>query len=171
MRTRTRTARQGFSLLEVLIVITILVVLTGMALPSFSGAVDDAEVTALSQQLQRVRTAIDYYSFQHDDQFPGWLASAGAWSAVHLVNQLVLASDEDGETAAAGTAGYAYGPYVTEAMPANPVSRADSVLLVQPGAGFNGPDDTTGWVFFADSGVFRANSSGTAPDGTPLFNL
>jgi prepilin-type N-terminal cleavage/methylation domain-containing protein len=163
--------RSAFTLIEIMIGMAILVILTGLALPSFAGALENADVAALQQQLQRVRTSVDFYTFQHDEQKPGFLASSGGWSSAILSNQLQLASDEDGNTAAVGTAGFTYGPYLTEGVPQNSFNGLNTIQLVQPGGVFSGPDDSTGWVYWADSGVFRANSTGTTPDGEALFNL
>lgn len=163
--------RTGFSLLEVLIALAIIGVLVGMALPALQGISDDAEETALEQQLQRVRTAIEFYAFQHDDDNPGQDASTGTWSATTLANQLVLASDLNGDTATAGTAGYPYGPYLTDGIPENPMNGLNTVQMVGPGGSFTQANDSTGWVYWADTGDFRANSTGTNSDGDPLFEL
>ena len=154
-----------------LIGMAILVILAGMAIPSFADTLEDAEVASLEQQLQRVRTAIDYYTFQHEEQVPGYDEGTASWSATIFENQLLLASDEDGATAAVGTSGYYYGPYITEAFPQNPFNDLQTIHLVQPGTSFNEANDTTGWVYWADTGTLRANSSGNTPDGNPLFDL
>lgn len=163
--------RSGFSLIEILIAMAILAVLVGMALPTLADTRDDAMETALEQQLQRVRTAVDFYSFQHDANLPGEDPASGTWSAATFANQLTLASDGDGNTAAAGTAGFPYGPYLHDGMPRNPFNELDTVTLIGPGGNFSAPDDSTGWVYWADTGEFRANSSGSTSDGTPLFEL
>lgn len=164
-------ARSAFTLIEIMIGMAILIILTGLALPSFAGALENADVAALQQQLQRVRTSVDFYTFQHDEQNPGLQVSSATWSAAILSDQLQLASDESGNTAAAGTPGYTYGPYLTDGVPQNVFNGLNTIQMVQPGGTFAGPDDSTGWVYWADTGVFRANSSGTTPDGEALFNL
>lgn len=171
MRQPLQPLKAGFTLIEILIGAAILIVLAGMAIPSFAEALEDAEVASLEQQLQRIRTAIDYYTFQHEEQVPGYQTNPAGWSAAIFENQLLLASDEDGNTAAVGTSGYYYGPYITEDFPRNPFNQLQTIHLVQPGTTFSEPDDTTGWVYWADTGTLRANSSGSTPDGIPLFEL
>jgi len=171
MRPSPTHRNAGFSLIEILIGLAILGVLVGMAVPLFVSTMEDAESTALEQQLQRVRTAVDFYTFQHDQDNPGEDFATSAWSADTFVEQLVLASDFAGDTAAAGTAGYPYGPYLTDGMPRNPINELSSVTLVGPGGSFTTPDDTTGWVYWADSGQFRANTSGNNSDGEAYFDL
>ena len=171
MKKTTLQTRTGFSLLEVLIALAIVAALAGMAVPTLQGISDDAEETALEQQLQRVRTAVEFYSFQHDQENPGMDPSTSSWSATTFANQLVLASDLDGYTASAGTSGYPYGPYLTDGIPENPINGLPTVHLVGPGGSFSNPDDSTGWVYWADTGEFRANCSGNSSGGDPLFEL
>jgi prepilin-type N-terminal cleavage/methylation domain-containing protein len=169
---RLHSNKRGFTLIEIMIGMAIVMILTGIAIPSLSEALENAEVASLEQQLQRARTGIDFYTFQHEDQYPGLDASGAAgWSASTFREQLLLATDEEGNTAAAGTEGYFYGPYLAESFPRNPFSNLTSVHLVQPGTNFSQPNNTTGWVYWADTGVIRANTSGTTPDGMPLFDL
>jgi len=171
MRRPLQQLQAGFTLIEMMIGMAILIILAGMAIPSFADTLEDAEVASLEQQLQRIRTGVDYYTFQHEEQVPGYDAGTGIWSATILENQLTLASDEDGNTAVVGTSGYYYGPYITEVFPSNPFSGLQTIHLVQPGVSFTEADDTTGWVYWADTGTFRANSSGTTPDGIAHFDL
>ena len=136
--------------------------LAGMAIPSLGSTVADAEVSTLRQELQRVRTAVDYYAFQHADQFPGW--DGDSWNETAFRNQLLLGTNSTGQWAPVGTPGFAYGPFLTETMPVNRFNLLDTVLVVANSAIFQGPTNQTGWVFFTDSGEFKANSSATAPD-------
>ncbi len=165
----TRTDRTGFTLFEVLIVVVILMILAGMAVPAFQDTVDDARATSTRQELQRVRTAIDYYAFQHQEQVPGW--DGGAWTEAVLRNQLLMASDLAGATAAPGTSGYPYGPYLTEGVPANPYNDLETILVIAPGGSMSAANDATGWVYFCADGSFRANSTTTTPEGDPVFGL
>jgi prepilin-type N-terminal cleavage/methylation domain-containing protein len=165
------TKRQGFTLIEILITAAILMALAGMAIPAFSGSLEEARQSSASQMLARMRTAIDFYAFQHDEEFPGYDPVAATWSAAAFDNQLRMATDEYGNTAAVGTAGYPFGPYLNDALPVNPYNELASVTIVVPGGTFAGPDDATGWVFFADTGIVRANSSGTTYAGGAVFDL
>lgn len=160
---------QGFSLIELLLAVAIIAMLAGMAIPSLGNTVAEAEVSTLRQELQRVRTAVDYYAFQHAEQLPGWNGSQ--WSEAAFLSQLLLGTNEDGNWARVGTPGFPYGPFLTEAMPSNRFNHMSTVLVVSQSATFAGPTDQTGWVFFTDTGLFKANSSATAPDGTPVYEL
>jgi general secretion pathway protein G len=68
----TVRAGQGFTFLEILIVITLLGLLVAIALPAYQNSVTRSREAALRQTLYRVREAIDEY---HTDQrgYPGTL--------------------------------------------------------------------------------------------------
>lgn len=161
--------RNGFSLMEIAIATTILLMLAGMAVPAFSDSIDDAEIASAQSQLARVRTAVDFYALQHREDFPG--EAGGSWSAATFENQLRMASDIDGGTASLGTSGYPYGPYLTEEFPANPFNGLDTITIVAPGGSYAGPDDSTGWVFFAGTGTFRINTTETDKYGEAVYDL
>ncbi len=167
--TAQRIDRSGFTLLEVLITVAILLVLAGIAVPAFQDTVDDARATSTRQELQRMRTAIDFYAFQHLEQLPGW--NGASWDEATLRAQLTLASDLDGNTAATGTAGYGFGPYLTEGVPANPFNELDTIVVVAPGGSFAAANDQSGWVYFAADGSIRANTTASTPEGDPVFGL
>jgi prepilin-type N-terminal cleavage/methylation domain-containing protein len=161
--------RQGFTLLEISIVAVILMLLATMAVPAFQDTITDAEVASTRSMLARMRTAVDFYAFQHREDLPG--ESGGLWSESTFDAQLRQASDIDGNTAAAGSPGYPYGPYLNEAIPANPFNGLASIAMVPAGGSFSGPDNTTGWVYWADTGTIRANSTELCPGGEPIYDL
>ncbi|MFK5956210.1 MAG: prepilin-type N-terminal cleavage/methylation domain-containing protein [Planctomycetota bacterium] len=165
----THRKQAGFTLMEIAITASILLMLAGMAIPAFADTIDDAEVASAQSMLARVRTGVDFYSLQHRDDFPG--GSSGTWSASIFENQLRQASDIDGATAAQGTSGYPFGPYLTELIPANPFNQLNTVMVIQPGGSFSAPDDSTGWVYWADTGAFKINCSEAAPNGEAIFDL
>jgi len=160
---------QGFTLIETLVVVAIVVILAGMAVPTFQESISDAEAASTRQELQRVRTAIEYYAFQHQNTRPGW--DGAVWSTTNFQNQLLMATDLDGAWATVGTAGYPFGPYLSGTMPANPYNHFDTIALSPDSVSFPSADDSTGWVYFTDTGNFKANSTETTPDGTPVFQL
>jgi len=163
--------RQGFTLIEIMIAATILMMLAGMAIPAFSGTLDEAKESSSRQMLGRMRTAIDFYSFQHDEVFPGYDAGSASWTAAVFENQLRMASDETGATAVVGTSGYAFGPYLNESLPINPYNELEAVTIVGPGGSILGPDDLSGWFYFVDTGVFRINTTATDSEGGAIYDL
>ncbi len=167
--TLKNSLQSGFTLIETLIVAALILVLAGMAIPTFQNTVADARMASTQQELLRIRTAIDYYAFQHQEQLPGF--DGQQWSESEFRSQLLLSTDELGASAAPGTPNFPYGPYLTEAIPANPYNSLDSILVLSSSSEFGGPDDSTGWVWFTTTGVFKANTAEETPNGNPLFDL
>ncbi|MDP6850496.1 MAG: type II secretion system protein [Planctomycetota bacterium] len=161
--------KNGFTLIEALIVAALMLVLAGMAVPTFQNTVADARMASTQQELLRVRTAIDYYAFQHQEQLPGF--DGQQWSESAFRNQLLLATDEQGAFAAPGTPNFPYGPYLTEGIPSNPYNSLDSILVFGSSTEFVGPDDSSGWIWFTSDGVFKANTAQETPDGNSVFDL
>ena len=133
--------RTGFTLVEILIVVTILGILAAIVVPQFSTASDTARGSALETTLTRVRQQLQVYASQHDGNFP---------TLARFEAQLTGSSDVDGATAARGTEGYTLGPYLTE-MPVNPHTEASDL-----GTGAAG---TSSWYYDEATGDFRANDS------------
>ncbi len=66
---------KGFTLVELMIVIIILAVLTGIAIPSYLALRNRAKIQATRAEMQNIATALEMYAADHD-AYP-----AGAWAA------------------------------------------------------------------------------------------
>jgi general secretion pathway protein G len=62
LKTHTRGAMQGFTLIELMIVITIILILLGIAAGSYVNAVHRSREAVLKSDLQELRKAIDNYT-------------------------------------------------------------------------------------------------------------
>lgn len=164
-----RKRQSGFTLLELAIVALVLILLAGILIPQFQGALADAQTSGTRQMLERVRTAVEFYSFQHDQELPG--QAGGLWSSQALLDQLTMATDISGATATPGTPGFPFGPYLTESLGNNPFNDLNAVLVIGPGGSMNEPDNATGWVYFAETGAFRANAIGSCSSGSAVWDL
>lgn len=133
--------RVGFTLIEVLIVVIVLGILAAVVIPQFTDASTDAKLSAMQSNLATIRTQLQLYKLQHDDNWPA-LAT--------FVNQMTLASKADGTTAAIGTSGYPYGPYLLS-VPNNPYSGTNTVSA--------GAADSSAWYYDESTGTFRANDT------------
>lgn len=166
-----RTHQHAFTLVELLLVVVILGILAAVAIPQFSDSSAEAKAASLQSNLAVVRQAIEYYRTNHNGKYPGYPAAGGAPTAAETTNQLTLASKADGSTAAPGTAGYGYGPYIREALPENPINGLATVLVVADSDSFKTADNTTGWIYQPLTGRIRANSTGNAPSGKAFYDF
>lgn len=166
------SAQSAFTLIELLLVVVILGILAAIAIPTFSDSSGEARASTLQTNLAVMRNAVEYYRANHTGKYPGYPVGGGTPTEPLTVAQLTLASQASGATAAPGTAGFGFGPYIRERLPANPVNNLSSVKVIADADTFPAaPDDSSGWLYQPLTGRIRANSSGTAPSGTAYFNF
>ena len=137
-------AKGGFTLVEILIVVVILGILAAIVIPQFTEASTEARTSSLCTDLQTMRSQIELYKVQHNDDLPG----DGGATFVEAMT---------GQTNILGAVGADFGPYVQK-IPSNPFlpeaiaddieEEAGSTLL---GGG------NAGWHFNTLNGQFHAD--------------
>jgi prepilin-type N-terminal cleavage/methylation domain-containing protein len=160
-----KTAR-AFTLVEVLIVTVLLGVLAAIVIPSFSNSTTPAKESALATDLQLFRRFILIYKAHHLEVAPGYPDgnTAAAPTEDALVAQATMSSNAHGQTAEVGTAGFERGPYM-QRIPVNPFNGKSSIQIFPADA-----DDSHGWIYKADTGEIRADSTGTDINGTRYYD-
>ena len=131
---------QGFTLVEILIVVVILGILAGIVIPQFNIAASESRDSATSVTVYRIRQQIQIYRQQHSSEWPSFAAFEAQMAGV---------TDVSGNAAAAGTPG-SFGPYI-ERLPLNPKTGTKVV-----GTGAVGSSD---WYYDESNGSFHANDS------------
>lgn len=135
-RSRTITATRGFSMIELVIVIAIIGIIAGIAVPRMSRATDTARQNTLVGSLARIQSAIDRYTAEHGGLSPGHEPGGSVvGSDATFVARLLERSGDDGTVATGGL----FGPYL-RAMPKNPYNGMRTVRVggAAPGAGTHG---------------------------------
>jgi general secretion pathway protein G len=156
----------GFTLVEILIVVVILGILAAIVIPQFTNASTEAKESALVSDLQSVRSQINLYKVQHNnDMLPG----AGTATFIQCMEGY---TDKNGAAVAQGTAG-ALGKYM-EKIPVNPFSTVDTVanpaLLVRVDGAAAGAG-THHWRFDSTTGAFQADDTLSNGDGVAHKDL
>ena len=64
-------SRDGFTLIEMLIVIIILGILAMVIIPQITVSQEDAKMSTLKTNLAGIRSAIELYYAQHNNTYPG----------------------------------------------------------------------------------------------------
>lgn len=67
--------RKGFTLIELLIVIMVIAILIGIALPRFRGMQDEANITKAKGELRTLQTAVESYYIHNNNTYPIALSS------------------------------------------------------------------------------------------------
>jgi general secretion pathway protein G len=143
----------GFTLVEVLVIVTIIGVLAAIVVPQYQSSTKEAKLACLASNLHAVRKQIELYKIHHNGVLPAVVADAGDDFARRMTKK----------TDGSGTAGTEYGPYL-ERMPVNEFNRRGTVRVGGAAAGA----DTDGWRFDPLTSEFQAddNQDGNG-DGVP----
>ena len=143
----------GFTLAELVIVIVIIGVIAGIAVPRRSRGAAGAIDAALKAMLTTMRKAIDHYAAEHGGDFP---------TVATFVEQLTTFTDDAGDDSATKTVSHIFGPYL-KAVPA---------LSVFGEGSFGAPGHTdvaaadaadVGWIYDQVTGGLQPNT-GVAVD-------
>ena len=119
------SARKGFTLVEILIVVIILGILAAIVIPQFTNASQDARKSSLKSTVQSVRSQIELYKLEHGDQLPNLLTNWDALTTVTTYN------------------GNNFGPY----MHTPPVNGMTDTSTVMDGDGSAAPTGTQGFIY------------------------
>ena len=164
---RSSRNQDGFTLVELLIVVIILAILAAIIVPQFSAATDDANQAAYDTNIANIRASIDLYRQQHN-AYPGAAAATGAAcvngvpvaAAVGepaFIAQLRNYTNSSGD-ACTGTDPnqYKYGPYLKDDLPNNPLGDPanNTVTVVTTGVLGLATGGSEGWRFDSVTGEF-----------------
>ena len=162
---------RAFTLVEILIVVVLLGVLAAIVIPAVANSASSAKQSALATDLQLLRRFILVYKGQHLEVGPGYPDgnTTAAPTEQAFVEQATMSSNDSGQTAAVGTAGFHRGPYMDK-MPANPLNGLSTVQMLGDGEDFPAnADDSHGWICKAATSEIRADNTGTDTNGTQYY--
>lgn len=165
--------KTAFTLIEVILVVTILGILAALVLPTFSDHASGARESAAKSDLMTIRSQIELYKLQHNGVQPGYVDGVSAPNPTTVQLQLVGTSQVGGlpspSTIPAGT--YLYGPYLKK-IPKNPFNNLSTVAYVADGTAFSTAANGTssGWLYKKETGEFVLNWTGTDKQGVAYYN-
>jgi len=148
---------RGFTLVELLIVVTIIGILATIVIPQFSNASTQARENALKDELRYLRTQIVVYKAQHKDIAPGVSGD--------FVEQMTLYTNDVGATSVTGSSAYKFGPYLSK-MPKNPMN--DLNTIEQSNQNPLVADGGHGWKYNTTTQEIIADVLGNDTVGTPF---
>ena len=141
-------AKSGFTLIEILIVVVILGILAAIVIPQFTDASTEAKTSSLCSDLQTMRSQIELYKVQHNDDLPG-----NGTGGATFIESLTGYTDIDGTVKAAPGTGV-YGPYLQK-IPMNQFVDSNGIDMT----GTPGNDSGNGWDFNTTTGAFYADDA------------
>jgi general secretion pathway protein G len=127
--------RRAFTLIELLIVVSVLAILAAIVVPRFSSAGDHATSGALATQLRTIKLSLVRYKSEHRGDYPTQAQLVdNQWQV--LTNSTDITGDPAGDN---------YGPYFGK-PPMNGFVESSVVAT----------DNAGGWQYDPDTGIVKA---------------
>ncbi|MBN1359928.1 MAG: prepilin-type N-terminal cleavage/methylation domain-containing protein [Sedimentisphaerales bacterium] len=166
-----RKAR-AFTLVEILIVVVLLGVLAAIVIPVMASSGNAAKGSALATDLSLLRRFMVVYKSHHLEVPPGYPDGDKTAAPTNdaFEAQATLASNASGATAAVGTVGFKYGPYLSR-IPSNPFNGLDTVQMLANGAAFPAAaDGSHGWICKPETGEIRPDNKDSDENGKAYYD-
>jgi general secretion pathway protein G len=163
---------RGFTLVEILIVVVLLAVLAAIVVPSIGNSATSARASSLAMNINLLRRFVVVYTGQHHEVPPGYPGGdrSAAPTEAAFIDHARLSSNADGQTAAPGTPGYPYGPYLSR-IPKNPFNHLTTIRMLGAGEAFPAEaTNETGWIYQPQTGEVRPNNTGTDDSGRRYYD-
>ena len=169
--------KKAFTLIEILIVVSVLGILAALVVPEFQDYSQKAKESNAKANLKILRNAIERYAAQHNGVPPGYFLNGDesvSAPRTAFINQLIKATNLQGRSANPGTVGYPFGPYLTE-IPANPFSGFNAINVLVDGQEL--PTQPLGdeappfaWIYKISMKIIKFNQSGEDSQGVLYFD-
>lgn len=162
---------RAFTLVEVILVVSILGILAALVLPTFRGHIAEARASAAKDNLRTMRNQIELYKMQHDGIPPGYADGSPIGEALlgfQFTATTTVAGAVSPSTVPAGE--YRHGPYMRK-LPENPYNNLSTIAYVAEAADFaSAADDSTGWLYKKETAEFKINQPGTDSQGVAFVD-
>ncbi len=144
----TRSRRQGFTLVEMLIVVAALSVISALVVPQVEGALVQAAESAMLNDLHGLTSAIERYRLEHTGEPPEIVDNS--------LPQLLGRTDDYGNVGTSTDC--VYGPYLRNGIPTNPINGSNKVFYTAttPPANLN---QRIGWIYNTETGQIWGGTS------------
>ncbi|MFP4054730.1 MAG: type II secretion system protein [Phycisphaerae bacterium] len=152
---RQATRCPGFTLVEILLVVTIVAIVGMLALPRIVSATDESREGRLCSDLTALRRAIERYRVEHNNRRGPHLQENGLQDMSLFIERLTERTDPNGKLNAEGSCG----PYLVK-WPENPlIDNEETARKVIAGTGTAPPrNNESGWYYDVDSCLISVNS-------------
>lgn len=163
---------KAFTLVEIIIVVTILGIMAAIVMPTFQNNVAQAKESASKTNLATMRAQIELYKLHHNGYPPGYVNGAGAPVAtveLQLIGTTTVIGQASPSTVP--SAPFLYGPYLKK-IPPNPYNKLSTITYVAEATEFSAAVDGTssGWLYKKETGEIVINQTGTDSQGVAYYS-
>lgn len=164
--------KNAFSLIELMIVISILGIMAAIVIPTFQSHIQKTREVAAKDTLRILRTAIETYTAQHNGVPPGYMFGNPASTPNYLwfMYQMVYYKTNSQGLLDSGSDNYPYGPYL-QALPVNPFNDKTEISVLADGASMpETAPGTHGWVYHPATKSIKLDWPGNDSTGVPHWS-
>lgn len=149
-----KLTQQGFTLVEVLIVVAILGILAAIVLPEVQGYTEKAKENAAKDNLRILRETIERYAAEHNDVAPGYPNNNTSQLPIMIAFRTKIINEN----------------YLNE-IPENPFNQNDVFQMIRDGQAFPGAaTGNYGWVYQPQTKTIKLDWPGTDSEGKLYFD-
>lgn len=145
-----RRNNREFTLVDGLILVALMVIVSGTAVPIVESLSGRAKASAALQNLHTFRAQIELYKVEHGGRPP--LLYEGGFP------QLTSRTNEQGIPGESGT-NFPFGPYLRAGVPVNPLTNANTVSPVDTFPPKK-PSGNGGWLYHQETGQIAIDVEG-----------
>lgn len=160
-------ARKGFTLVELMIVVSILGIMGAIAFPQYQDSAAQAREAAAKSTLATLRSQAQLYKVQHNGISIGYVGTIAA--PVSMFEWQIIGTSAAGGSSSSAkipSATYPYGPYLSE-LPENPFNSKRTIKLIAASVTdfATAVDANYGWLYQKETGTFKLSYAGTDSQG------
>lgn len=145
--------KKAFTLVEVLIVVSILGILAAVVIPEFNGHIQQAKESAAKETLRNMRTQIEHYYIEFGAA-PGYVNNNPDSTTSSILFYVQLISNK----------------YVRD-EPVNPFNDLTTITICSNSTDMpESATGTTGWIYKPSSRTFKLNYTGTDSKGVKYYD-
>lgn len=161
--------RNGFTLVELMIVVAILGILGAIVFPTYQSNTTEAKVSSAKSNLSILRNQIELYRMQHGGILPGY-AMGGPLAEGLLPEQFIGTTTLDGASSPSKTPSdpFLYGPYL-RTIPTNAFNSKSNIKYSTDFAADAGVV-VSGWLYNRTTGEICLNYPGTDTEGVAYIS-
>lgn len=158
--------RRAFTLIEVLIVLSIIGILAAIIIPEFQDHAQKARETTAKDNLRILRTTIERYAAEHNGVPPGYADGVIVDPHSLLYAQFTAYTSVTGVAAGVKSSVHYLGPYLPQ-IPENPFNGKTTIKILTAAESFPDPMPASdGWYYKPNTRQIRIDWPGNDSEGT-----